>query len=179
MTADGEAREARARPERVRPEMARPYPVTRIGAGASFTVTAKADECRALAGRMGVDAVVSLVCRFELRRGVGDSVSAAGRLRARVRQVCVVSLEPFDAEVAEDFEIIFVPEGRESDALDLESADEVTYEGGVLDLGEAAAEQLALALDPFPRRPGAALPAEAFGDDGNAFAGLSALLPPH
>ena len=56
------------------------------------------------------------------------------------------------------FQLRFVPVGAESDDTDPESEDEIPYAGGVLDLGEAAAEQLALALDPFPRKPGAALP---------------------
>jgi uncharacterized protein YutE (UPF0331/DUF86 family) len=34
--------------------------------------------------------------------------------------------------------------------------DTVFYSGGAIDLGEAAAETLALALDPFPRSPAAA-----------------------
>ena len=161
------------------PEMSRPYPTTRIGAGASFVVDARAEECRALAARMGVEAILGLSCRFELRRGESDTVAATGALRARVRQVCVVSLEPFEAEVAEDFAIRFVPEGRESDELDLESDDEVSYAGGVLDLGEAAAEQLALALDPFPRKPGAEMAEVGLGDEGSPFSGLSKLLPPH
>ena len=32
--------------------------------------------------------------------------------------------------------------------------DEIPYEGDRIDLGEATVEQLALGLDPFPRRPG-------------------------
>ncbi len=161
------------------PEMSRLFPTTRIGAGAVFVVDAKPAECQALARRMGLEAILGLSCRFDLRRGESDSVSASGALRARVRQVCVVSLEPFEAELAEDFAIRFVPEGQESDELDLESADEVTYAGGVLDLGEAAAEQLALALDPFPRKPGAEMEEVALGDEGNPFSALSRLLPPH
>jgi hypothetical protein len=38
--------------------------------------------------------------------------------------------------------------------------DEIPSENGVVDLGEAVAEQLALALDPYPRAPGAAMPEE-------------------
>ncbi len=161
------------------PEMSRPYPTTRIGAGAVFVVDAKPAECQALARRMGLEAILGLSCRFDLRRGERDTVSATGSLQAKVRQICVVSLEPFEAEVAEEFAIRFVPEGQESDELDLESADEVTYGGGVLDLGEAAAEQLALALDPFPRKPGAELAEVALGDEASPFSGLSRLLPPH
>ena len=161
------------------PEMTRPFPTARIGAGVVFVVDAKPGECRALARRMGLEAILGLSCRFDLRRGESDTVGATGALRARVRQVCVASLELFEAEVVEDFAVRFVPEGRETDALDLESEDELTYEGGVLDLGEAAAEQLALALDPFPRKPGAEMAEVAAGDEDNPFSELSKLLPPH
>ena len=162
-----------------RPELPRPFPVARIGAGTRFVVEARPDECRALAVRMSIEAVHSLVCRFDLQRGPHETVAAEGTLRARVSQTCVVSLEPFEADLAEDFTLRFVPAGQESDELDLESDDEVTYVGGVLELGEAAAEQLALVLDPFPRKPGAALPALDEKPESGAFAALSSLLPPH
>ena len=95
------------------------------------------------------------------------------------RQTCVVSLDPFDADVVETFTIRFVPRGTEQEELDPDSDDEVTYQGGLLDLGEAASEQLALALDPFPRIPGIELPEEAQAHEDGAFAGLGALLPRH
>jgi uncharacterized metal-binding protein YceD (DUF177 family) len=85
-------------------------------------------------------------------------VVATGRLEASVVQTCVVSLEDFESPVAEDFVVHFVPEGTESDDPDPESVDEIPYGGDTIDLGEAAAEQLALSLDPYPRRPDATLP---------------------
>ena len=140
---------------------------------------AKPDECAALASRMGVLAIHSLTCRFDLKRLPADAVEAHGLLCARVSQTCVVTLDPFDTEVVEDFTIRFVPGGTEQDAFELESDDEVAYHGGALDLGEAASEQLALALDPFPRKPGAALPQEAQDHEAGAFATLGTLLPRH
>jgi hypothetical protein len=46
-------------------------------------------------------------------------------------------------------------------------------------LGEAAAEQLALALDPFPRKPGAEMPGSYAGSEGGAFGELAKLLRPN
>ena len=66
----------------------------------------------------------------------------------------MVSAEEFPATVTEAFTVRFVPAGTEDDDPDPESVDEIPYAGGRLDLGEAAAEQLALALDPFPHKPG-------------------------
>ena len=62
-------------------------------------------------------------------------------------QTCVITLEEFEAEVEERFILRFVPAGSESDDPDPETEDEVGYANGVIDLGDAAAEQLALALD--------------------------------
>ena len=39
--------------------------------------------------------------------------------------------------------------------LSADALDTLPIENGAIDLGEAAAETLALALDPFPRSPGA------------------------
>ena len=98
-------------------------------------------------------------------------VDVEGRLAARVVQDCVVTDEPFEHEVSERFAVQCVPEGQESDDDDPDSVDQVTYAGTVIDLGELAAEQLALALDPYPRSPGAVLPAS--GDEvANPFAAL-------
>lgn len=105
-----------------------------------------------MALRLNIPAVDTLTCRFTL--GVqGKAVMAAGELDARVVQDCVVTLEPVSQSVREAFAVRFVPEGEETDDDDPDSPDEVTYGGGRLDLGEAAVEQLALALDPYPRSP--------------------------
>ena len=159
-------------------ELSRPVPVSRIGAGLHVRVDMRPEEARAVAARMGLLAVHGLACDFELRRCEAGAIAATGRLRARVRQTCVVTLEPFDAEVIEEFSVRFVPAGTETEDLDVEAEDEVTYDGDTIDLGEAACEQLALALDPFPRAPGAVLPQTAPPEMAGAFAALSKLRPP-
>ena len=55
----------------------------------------------------------------------------------------------------------FVPAARESEDIDPEAVDEIPYEGEKIDLGEATVQELALALDPYPRRADAELPAGA------------------
>jgi hypothetical protein len=67
-----------------------------------------------------------------------------------------------------------LPAGREpADGPD--DLDEIETENDVVDLGEAVAEQLALALDPYPRAPGAELPPEAVDPEAGAFGALAAL----
>lgn len=139
------------------PEFHRPVSADRIAP--KHRVEAAADERARLAERLGIPAIASLVCVFRLRAIPGAVIEAEGQLDAAVTQTCVVTLDPVDQRVADAFHIRFVPAGRESDDPDPESPDEIAYENGVIDLGEAAAQQLALALDPYPRSPGAELPA--------------------
>jgi uncharacterized metal-binding protein YceD (DUF177 family) len=142
------------------PELSRPILVERIGAAMRIEVEANEAEREAVARRMGLVALPLLTCAFVLSRGQGTTVQAQGSLRARVVQSCVVTLEPFEAELEEAFAVRFVPEAALTDAVEIEDEDEIPYAGGTIDLGEATSEQLALALDPFPRKPGAA-----FSDD--------------
>ncbi len=143
----------------MRPELHRPSEISQIGeAGLDHVIEATPAECAALTRRMGVPAVLSLSCRFRLVRARGNTVSAEGHLVAAVVRTCVVSLDEFETEVEEDFRVRFVPAGTERYDPDPEAEDEIPFTHGVIDLGETAAEQLALALDPYPRKPGAELP---------------------
>ncbi len=77
---------------------------------------------------------------------------------AAVVRTCVISLDEFETVVEEEFRVRFVPAGTESYDPDPDAEEEIPFTRGVIDLGETAAEQLALALDPYPRKPGAELP---------------------
>jgi hypothetical protein len=152
------------------PEFSRPMPADRIGAQpAEEQVSATPTECAALAGRLGVPAVRSLECTFRLARQDAGRIAAKGELRAVLVRESVLSLEEFEAETAEAFRCVFVPAGQESEEIDLEGDDEVPYADGIIDLGEAAVEELALTLDPYPRRPGEELPGAASDDDASPF----------
>jgi uncharacterized metal-binding protein YceD (DUF177 family) len=158
------------------PEFHRPLALDRIGPiGLDLTVEANRGECSALAVRMNLPAVLTVSCAFRLIRESRDIVLARGVLRARVTQVCVISLEEFDADVEEIFQIRFVPSGEEADDIDPESDDEIPFEGNLIDLGEAAAEQLGLALDPYPRMPGVEMPEVDEDPEPHPFAALRRL----
>jgi uncharacterized metal-binding protein YceD (DUF177 family) len=136
------------------PELSRPLAVAEIPAvGRMARVEASEAERAALARRLRLPAIEALACDFMLRREGRGVIAAAGDLVARVVQVCVATAEEFSAPVEERFSVRFVAAGDESDAFDPEAPDEIPYQGGMLDLGEATAEQLALALDPWPRKP--------------------------
>ena len=140
------------------PEFHHPVSLDRIGSqGLTLTIEATSAECAALAVRMKLPAIHALSCVFHLVRESRDRVLARGHLRARITQTCVVTLEDFEAPLEDTFQVRFVPSGEEADDVDPDSDDEIPFEGNLVDLGEATAEQLALALDPYPRMPGAML----------------------
>ena len=158
------------------PEVSRPLALDRVGpAGYEALVQADPAELPAVAARLGVPAVHSLRCAFRLRRVGGSVIEAQGDLTASLTQQCVVSLDDFESLLNERFLVHFVPAGSEDDDPDPDAPDQIPFEGSMVDLGEAAVEQLALVLDPYPRRPGAELPAEAAEQVQGAFAALAAL----
>ena len=159
-------------------ELTRLVPLSKIGpAGFGFVVQATPGECAALARRMDIPGVQDLTCAFSLTRDDVDHevVIGMGHLHAQVTRVCVVSTEEFGTAVEDHFEVRFVPAGQEHDEPDSDPdrEDEIPYEGDWIDLGDAAAEQLALALDPYPRMDGAKVPDHDDGEDKSPFAALA------
>ncbi len=137
-----------------------------------------------LAARFGLPAIPALSGVFTLRREAGGIVTGQLVMHAIVTQICVLSLEPFDARIEDKTELRFVPArgDDEPDALAfdpemLDGPDEIPFHEDRIDLSAALAEQLALCLDPYPRKPGATLPAAASDGDANPFAALAARLP--
>jgi hypothetical protein len=66
-----------------------------------------------------------------------------------------------------------VPAGTEREDPDPDLSDEIPYEAETIDLGEATAEQLGLALDPYPRIDGATVPTIDDDEDQSPFAILA------
>ena len=139
------------------PEFSRPVRIDTLGEGdRSIEVEAGFEERGALAARFALLSIEALSAEAVLRRDA-DVVTAEGRMKARVEQACVATGVPVPAAIDEPFVLRFVPEGVEGEEieLDAEDFDTIDYSGGAIDLGEAVAETLALALDPFPRSPDA------------------------
>jgi len=150
-------------------------------------VTANAGERAALAARFGLPAISRLEGQFRLRHEHGGVLAAALALEACVTQICVVTLDPFEAEISTQAELRFVPaaampeagaDEEEMTPAALDAPDEIPYAGEFIDLGAALAEELALALDPYPRKPGAQLPEEATDLGAHPFAALAARRRP-
>lgn len=159
------------------PEFSRPFPLGSVGPdGRREVLEADEAERAALAARFGIPAVESLRAELRLRPEADGAVRAEGRLAAEVVQSCVVTLEPVAQRVEEAVALRLLPAGLEP-RDDPDEPDEIPSRNGVVDLGEAVAEQLALALDPYPRAPGAVLPAEAADEAERPMAALAKLRP--
>jgi uncharacterized metal-binding protein YceD (DUF177 family) len=156
------------------PEFSRPVKLASVnhGPGRSVTLLATPAECEALARRFGILAVDRLEARLDLRLDSGGAVLVTGQLAAEAVQECVVSLDPVAESVRAALAVRLLPPGREP-ADGPEDPDEVECPDGTADLGEVVAEQLALALEPYPRAAGAVLPTAARDASGDPFAALA------
>jgi uncharacterized metal-binding protein YceD (DUF177 family) len=119
-------------------------------------IAADPAERAALAVRFALESLDRLEAEITLERMPGGLVRLAASLSADVVQSCVVTLEPVANAVAEEFTLLFGP-GESAREIVLNGEDETVepLDGDRLDVGEMVAQQLSLALDPFPRAAGA------------------------
>jgi uncharacterized metal-binding protein YceD (DUF177 family) len=115
-------------------------------------------ERATLAARFGLVALHSLAADIELAQD-GDSVDAHGTLHADFVQSCAISGDDLPVQVREPIVLRFVPESElaaeaeEEIELDPDAVDEIPYARRSFDLGEAVAQSLALAIDPYATGP--------------------------
>lgn len=147
--------------------------------GADITVTASEAEMAALAELLDLPAIHALEGTYQVE-GSGKRASVTGTVRARVSQICGVSLEPFETQIEEEVDLDFAAAQRrkltpeEEEQRRIDPPDEII--AGTIDLGRVTAEFLALGLDPFPRKPGVVFeepaPVESRENPFGALAGL-------
>ena len=163
-------------------EFARPVRLDSLGE-VPRTIRIAADEAErvALARRFRLVAIALLEAEAAVRRE-GDVVLATGHLRGTATQSCVATGDPLPAAIDAPFVLRFAPTGvPAADEVELSAADldTIDYAGGEIDLGEAVAEEFALALDPFPRARDADARLREAGvlaeDEAGPFAALKAL----
>ena len=149
--------------------------------GLDLTISATEAERRALALRDGLEALTKLEGSLHVAPWRGLGLVVTGEMRARIAQICVVTLDPFESEIVEPIDVKFAPvqashapppvasqgagarsRRRAAEAEDL-APPKAEHEGedppdpivgGQIDLGALVAEFLALGLDPYPRKPG-------------------------
>jgi uncharacterized metal-binding protein YceD (DUF177 family) len=168
------------------PEFSRPVEIKDVGSdGVSLEIEADPSERQALARRFGLVSLDKLTASATVSPVSRSLFRLAGSFEAEVVQSCVVTLDPVPARLVESFSALFGEGGPGLAALvdaDEEEDEPEPIEGEAIDVGETVAQHLALALDPYPRKPGATLPEEyALGPGGansgrvRPFAGLGAL----
>ena len=165
------------------PEFSRLVPLDQVGTAATaLDLDATETEREALAKRFGLLALERLDAKLELQRD-GKAFRLSGRFGADVVQACIATAEPVASSLEDSVAIRFAPpEDLAPDAeVELSDADcdTVELEGQAIDVGEAIAQSLALALNPYPRSPSADATLRAAGikreEEAGAFAGLAAL----
>ncbi|MDB5489126.1 MAG: hypothetical protein JWQ58_2841 [Reyranella sp.] len=129
--------------------------------GVALEISTTETERAALAKRFGFLSLPAFSARVTVDRKIGGQVVVEGRLKGRIVQACILSLDPVTQELDDAFRLVFAenvaedkdPESGEA-LLNAQGDAPEPLTGNMLDVGEIAAEQLSLTADPYPRRPG-------------------------
>jgi uncharacterized metal-binding protein YceD (DUF177 family) len=136
-------------------------------------ISASETERAALARRFDLVALDQLCATVELVRRGRDRFALRAAFDAEFVQSCVVTLDPVKGAASGEFTLIYGPAEAEEE-IGGSVEDEIAFEpivGTAIDVGEAVSQEVALALPPFPRVPGASVEAEMPpADDAGAFA---------
>src|SRR5689334_1959085 len=146
-------------------EIERIVDIDRMGPnGTALEIAASDSERLALAKRFGFLGLPAFSARVTVDRRPGGQVVVEGRLRGRIVQACILTLDPVTQDLDDTFRVVFkqdLAEERDPESGEaLVSAQADAPEplpGNLLDVGEIVAEQLSLAADPYPRKHGAKL----------------------
>lgn len=153
------------------------------------SLEASPEERAQVARRLGILAVDRLEAALVVKNLGAGLYRVEGPWEAEVQQACVVTLEPVADSLSGRLEAAFEARdgarhgGKGGDGevvVDPEASDpaEALPQAGI-DLGELVVQELAVALDPYPRAPGAEVPAEyrppEVDEDKGPFAALKAL----
>jgi len=167
-----------------RSEFAHPVRVDRLGATPVDVVLEPDRAVRsALAERFDLVELPHLRAELTLRRRPETGwIEVSGNIAADVVQTCVVTTDPVPGSVrAELLELFDDSAGSDDEEVILDPMTDAPepLAGETLDVGEIVAQTLGLALDPYPRTPGAELAEMAAEPEGPAagspFAELAAL----
>lgn len=155
-----------------------------IGRTGPLALTADAPSRTAIAGRLGLEALDSFTVNATLEPVAGGAL-LRGTVAADVVQACAATGLPVAAHLTAPFALRYVEAFDLPQDMDAEvelgdaDLDVLLLEGGGVDVGEAAVQTLALALDLFPRHPDADRILKEKGvvseDQAGPFAALAAL----
>lgn len=153
-----------------------PLRLGEVGSPVSRTLVPDEDTRKLIAKALGLVELASLEADVAVEPWL-DGATIRGAWRATVVQTCGVTLERLETRLADDFEIKAVP-ADSPHAPSLEA--QLTYDpeapeppdvldSDVIDLAHYVVEHLALAIDPFPRKPGVEFEAPDMGRESSPF----------
>ncbi len=145
-------------------ELSRPITVDELpNHGKKIDLSPTADELAEIAKRLDLVSVDVFTGSISIRPNMGREISVEGKITANFVQNCVISGEPVAQTMTFDLIRRFGEDASEFD--DLDDDDDIIgdpmdegpdpIKDGVLDVGEAAVEELALQIPAYPRAPGA------------------------
>lgn len=143
--------------------------------GMPVALEADAKQRAALAETHGLLAVGNWRADLLVQSWKRNGVQVSGSVRAEIVQECIVTLDPLAALIDESVEGLFLPEDSKLGRLGFGEGGEImldadgpdspeTFSGETIDVGALAEEFFGLAIDPYPRKPGVALPEKPAGD---------------
>ncbi|WP_395651336.1 YceD family protein [Brevundimonas sp.] len=139
--------------------LSEPVRLNEIGKGLARTLEPDAAARSKIAKALDLASLDAFVADLSVAPAANAGYRLTGRVRASAVQTCGITLEPLPVEIDERFSIDLVEavDPIEIDEIEITLDDDApdVIEDGRIDLGQYAVEQLALTLDPFPRKPGA------------------------
>ncbi|MBZ9705468.1 DUF177 domain-containing protein [Mesorhizobium sp. B3-2-1] len=141
--------------------------------GLPVVIEADAAQRAALAEAHGLLSVEAYRAELLVASWKRNGVKVSGRVEADITQACIVTLDPVQAHIDEPVEALLLPEDSKLGRQGFEGGGEIlldadgpdspeTFSGDIIDVGALAEQFFGLAIDPYPRKPGASLGA---GDD--------------
>jgi uncharacterized metal-binding protein YceD (DUF177 family) len=139
--------------------------------GLERSVAADPAELTALAKAYDIPEVRKLAADLTLSRETEGVIRVEGRVVAEIVQACVVSLVPVEQSIDEPVDVRLIEAGSPRAEGTARPGAEVMIDpdepdppdilsGAALDLGAIVTEHFLLAVDPYPRAPGAEMPPE-------------------
>jgi hypothetical protein len=136
--------------------------------GMTMVIEADSRQREALAAAHGLVSVERFRAELLVTTWKRNGVRVAGHVEADITQECVVTLEPMESTISETIESLFLPDDSKLGRLGFDGGGEIlldadgpdspeTFSGDTIDVGALAEEFFGLAIDPYPRKPGASL----------------------
>jgi hypothetical protein len=143
--------------------------------GLPVTIRANAEQRAALAEEHGLLSVEDYSAELLVTPWKRNGVKIVGSVQADVTQACVVTLEPVTAHIDEPVEGLFLPDDSRLGRQGFDDGGEIMldadgpdgpeiFSGDTIDAGALAEQFFGLALDPYPRKRGAAVDDAAAGE---------------